>query len=435
MFRKWSYRAMPLLAALFWLAAALWQHSAEKKLEPARISNMITRDLQLRETHFGVIGRHQADVLAWLRRGRQTSNTNWVFGQDFMLYAFSRDSLIAWSTGSVLPPAHISEGGRRYILSSGAYYGYSYRAAWLPPDISLAVLYPITSKFPLTNEYLQEGFYASPEIDPGTTIRDVPGPGSAPLLDPKGRNIGHVHPAPGSAQPHAPPAWVIISWALALILLCCWVQITATWIARRGKAAWAITLVGATVITIRSLMYLQGLPFHLEETTLFSPRLYAASPLLASLGDLLMNTVAALWVVAFVAGLLPLRKWFDGHALPAPLRWAAGIAVHILLGAGALLFVRLIRSLVLDSQIPFDNVHLSSLDTSSVTGLLIASLLTAILLIGTTISRHILDSLLPQVWAQALTVIAGFMLVLLLRSGESLFPLYAATLVWLSTLR
>jgi signal transduction histidine kinase len=417
---------------MLWLAAGIGHRAAERHRQPARAASLIRDDLRQLERQFGDIDRRRADVLAWMQHKAGENTAGWVFNQDFHLYAYRADSLIAWSTSSVLPPAQLSQRGRLYTLSNGTYYGYGYRAAWLPAGVSLTVLYPVAISYPLTNEYLQPGFHASDAIDPGTVITDTPAANSAVLYAPDGRAIGYVHTLSGAALPNAPPAWIIYCWALAVVALCCWVHITAARVARNGHAAWAIALLAVTIILVRTLMYVGGMPFGLDETDLFSPQLYAASMLLPSLGDLLLNTLAALWLLAFIGVTAPLRAWYDGAALPKALRWAAAIAVHILLAAGTVLFVRLIRSLVLDSLIPFDNVHLSSLDGSSMTGLLITSLLTSILLVGAAIARTILESLLLKVWQQSLATIAGFALILFLHIRESLLPVYALACGWLA---
>jgi len=433
MLRKWSYRSLPFIALVLWAACVTGHYMAERQLDPVRISALMQEDLRQRERKFKEIDRHRDDVQAWMQQKVLSPKLpSWVFGQDFGLYAYRGDSLIAWTTSSVLPAAGMTARGKLHTLSNGIYYGYSYTADWLPRGVSLSVLFPVVTKYPLANDYLQAGFAASSTIDPRTTVTDTPGKSSSPLYAPNGHALGFVNMAHGMALPHLPAAWIMYCWALALLAACTWVHVTSTRLARKGHAGWAIALVAATIILVRGLIYARGLPFHLGETTLFSPRLYGSSKLLNSLGDLLLNTLALLWFIAFIASNAPLRKWYEGSALPPVLRWVAALSAYVLLAEAAMLFVRLIRSLVLDSIIPFDSMHLSSLDRSSLAGLLITNLLIAILLTGISIARSILEALLPKMWAQTLVIVSAFTLVLIIRSGEGLMPIYTIVCLWLT---
>ncbi len=431
MLRKWSYWSLPLIVLSLWTAAAIGHYAAKRQLAPERIATLVQRDLAKREGRFRQIDQHRDDVLAWLDQKATGTAPTWVYGQGFRLFAWQGDSLVAWNTNSVSPPPRMPTGGRLYELSNGIYYGYGYEAAWLPRGITLSVLYPVAIRYALSNEYLPSRFAASDAIDPRTVISDTPGHQGTLLRAPDGQALGHIHPA-GSSLPHAPPGWIIYCWGLAIFVSCIWVHLSATFIARAGRPAIAMGLLTAFILIVRTLMYVRGLPFHLDETGFFSPRLYAASELLSSLGDLLLNTMGALWLIVFISDHAPLRKWYDGARIFPVLRWAAAISANVLLGAGALLFVRLVRSLVLNSQIPFDTVHLSSLDGSSLAGLLITLLLAAILLQGATIVRTVLESLLPRIGAQALAIVLGFGVALMIRHGESLLPLYAIACGWLA---
>src|SRR5262249_34609381 len=148
---------------------------------------------------------------------------------------------------------------------------------------------------------------------------------------------------------------------------------------KRAGKVWSALLLVVIAVGARMLLSHYGPPFRISESDLFSPRLYASSNLLPSLGDLLLHALTVLWILLFLTN----RMRFPFASRPLVLRGVAAVAWAGVLFGCAAFFVRLTRSLVLNSVIPLDRQHLSALDRSSLAGLLIASMLLVILLIIT----------------------------------------------------
>ncbi|MFD1468267.1 ATP-binding protein [Hymenobacter caeli] len=93
---------------------------------------------------------------------------------------------------------------------------------------------------------------------------------------------------------------------------------------RAGRAGTALLVVGGPLLLLRGALLYLGLPFSFIELPLFDPRVYAASLVAPSLGDLLVNALLAfgaaagvgvLWVRSRVAERAPAPRGPRGQAL------------------------------------------------------------------------------------------------------------------------
>ncbi len=415
-------------AIALWLLAARGVRKEDEGRMPQAIARSIQADLSERSLQSAALDRHSADVLQWMGAADAGDDSAWVARQPYELFAFRGDSLIAWSTAAALPPAQMNETGRIYQLNSGTYYGYLRRFSWLPGGVSLAILFPIAQQYPFYNEYLQPCFAASEAIDPHMVVADAPTAGAAPLIAPDGRRIGWVQPPPVGDLPEPPANRIVWCWLLSLVALATWLQGWASALARRGRWGRGAALVVCSAVVIRLLLLHFGPPFRISETELFSPRLYASSSRLPSLGDLLLYVLGVAWCLLFIA---PRIQLVPTKASPA-MRWLAAVLCGCSLFGAGILFIRVIRSLVLDSLIAFDSSHLSALTGSSMTGLLIAILLLSILLIIAGVLRNALRNVLPSFGSQAGALLIGAFLLWLLFRQDLLLAFYGIAALWLS---
>jgi two-component system nitrogen regulation sensor histidine kinase NtrY len=432
--RKLPYHLLLILAAGLWLLAALGHRESERRLSPARIAQLVESDLDRRIREFRGIESHQDEVQSWLKSQTVPKGKDWLLKQkDFILFGYQDDSLIAWTQNTAFPTAVPGLRPRMYQLSNGTYAGYQYPARWLPAGVKLAVLFPVRIRYSLSNQYLRNRFPADPAIDGETTISDTPSAKSAPLYLPgrQHQRLGYVQHIDGPMISQAPPVWVVVCWILSLALAFFWLQVFCSDLALRGSPGYAAAIIILSVLVGRLVLLRWGYPFNLNETALFSPSLYAGGEFLGSLGDLLFNTLGMLWITAFVAIRVPIRKYFNQENTSRYMRWVVAISANALVAGYAILFVWLIRSLIRDSVLPFDNPHLSALDGRSLTGLLIASLLTLSVLLVAGIGRRIAESLLPRFGCQMRACAAGIAIMLVALYRELDMPYDLLCCLWL----
>jgi signal transduction histidine kinase len=428
--RKILHWSLLVVAILLWLVASWGVHQENKGRKPQEISAAVAEDLQQRSKQAEELGEHAADVIRWMSGTASAAFSEWIREQPYFLFAHFGDSLTAWSTNAVVPPQAIKDSGGLYHLGNGSYYGYDIHSSWIPAGYRLSVLLPIAEQYHFNNEYLQPRFIATPTIDPHVPVADTAVAGAAPLLAPDGHRIGWVHPPPAGDLPESPADWIVWCWLLSLVLFAAWLHgwfsILALRVGTLAGAALTITVAAG----IRILLMLYGPPFRIGETDLFSPTLYASSTLLPSLGDLLLHVLALIWILLFVA---PRLRYASLHRLgPAWLRLIVAFLLSVGLYTIGRGFIKLVRSLVLDSLIPFDRAHLSSLDRSALAGLLITGLLMSILLILTRMVRNALLSLVPSFLQQATSLAVGALLFWVIYRNDLLIPVCSITALWLS---
>lgn len=398
---------LPLaFAVLLWLMAAWGSGQETKGRTPEGAASLISKDLSVRQQHWQQWAQRSTVLRDWMQGLASPDVSLSLSKQDFFVFAFQGDSLSAWNTISVLPPDSMGHTGQIYTINSSVYYGFELRKNWMPRGYSLRVLFPIQWQYPFNNEYLQSGYAASPIIDPQLRLSDSALPGAVPILAPQGGHVAWLSPVPAGSLPMPPAGWIVWCWLLSLVLLAIWLQRWLSLFALRAGLAWPALMVLALAIGFRAVLMIYGPPFHISESELFSPRLYASSASLPSLGDLLLHVLACLWLILFIVP----RLHFDELKWPGWLRWLMSLLAATGLFAVGLLFLWLVKSLVLDSLIPFDRAHISSLTGSSLTGILVVVLLLSMLLLILRVVRNCLLQLLPEIWQRAVVIMLSLVL-------------------------
>jgi signal transduction histidine kinase/type II secretory pathway pseudopilin PulG len=416
-----------VLAVLFWALAWFGYRSSEHSQDPQRIARLIGRDLKERFERFQEIENHRDDVKTWLQQN--ALGQEWVYNKPFHLFAYRHDSLLAWSNSTVLPPQRLPNPGRFYSLSNGYYYGFSYQSSWLPAGVWISVLFPIATRYPLSNDYLQSGFAASATIDPKTILSDTASAGAAPVLAPDGHIAAYVREAKGLHPACAPPVWVVASWLLFVFCIALWVHLYAQRLISSGRNWAGLALVALCIVLLFSWRFLTGLPFHIGDTAFYSARLFGVSRLLPSLGDFYFQILAALWLLHVTER--SLRSHESPRIVSITVQRLLAFGCSLIAGFVAVLFLHLLRSLVLDSLIPFDTAHLSSLDRNAVAGLFASILLLAAMLQFLRVIRRLLSWLVSNLRVQSILLLAGVALPFIIFLNAPLSQAFLLVGLWL----
>ena len=228
---------------------------------------------------------------------------------------------------------------------------------------------------PFENRYLHKHF--NPYLGVAEGVEASTDPGLGPVVrDAKGAVLFRLQwagdgPPPGSLSRLRS---VLLLTCFALLLACLWIWSCA--LASRENSWLAVGVLLAVVTVVRWWSLSNGPWSVFEGAALFDPDLFAASRLLPSLGDLLINVVLLVYVCLFA------RRALSSAKTPgAPF-------VFLLLGLGFLsAFAAWINevmiALVRDSRIPLDLFHAQSLDGTSIIALItIAFLLFSWLLLA-----------------------------------------------------
>jgi len=378
MFRRSPYWGWLLLSLMLWGIIFYQYHMHRQSILPERMAHAVNKDLENRTNIFeGFL--HEKDFINKIFSDSLTEKESaYVNNLPFYIFGYSGDTLKIWNTNTLLAGRNDSLSGKTIILHND-------KGIFIAKYISIqgsykqiVVLFPVVVLYPLENNYLKSHFAASDYIPLNTKIV-LPGANnsSAYPVTVNGTTLFYLQFTPAEIQKWIPDPLFLGILVLALVATMFWIQLMVIHLTRNRSYIAGVAVTLAVIITIRTLLYLYGIPFNLDALDLFSPRLYASSKYLSSFGDLFINTLCVLWLVIFLIRHTPYKVYCSGIKSKS-LRTAIAIVLILVLIRYVFLFVNVIRSLVLDSNISFDVGHFYSINIYTVLGLLAIGAITGI---------------------------------------------------------
>jgi len=379
MFRRYPYWGWLLMSLLLWCINGYQFRLHRQSMLPGHMANMVTKDLRQRVDIFdGFVKEH--DKIRRLFSDSLTENeSREINNLPFYIFGYDRDTLKFWNTNAVIAGRNDSASGKTIILRNekGVFIA---RYVKLPDDhLQFVVLFPVVIMHPLENNYLKSHFVASEYIPVKTKIIAREGnPAGAYAITLRGKNtLFYLHFNPQDIQKWIPDPVFILMLILASITTMFWIQLMVIQLTRYKSYFAGLVVTLAIIVTFRALLYVYGLPFNLDTLNFFSPSLYASSKYLSSFGDLFINTLCFLWLVIFLTRHTPYKT----YCININSKFARRILAMILIFSLVIyvsLFVTVIRSLVLDSNISFDVSHFYSINVYTILGLLYIGIITGI---------------------------------------------------------
>jgi hypothetical protein len=138
----------------------------------------------------------------------------------------------------------------------------------------------------------------------------------------------------------------IITRLLGILLLCFYIHLTAIRFVKNTSFKKGFIFLVTVLGLLRCITYFFKIPFVFSKLTLFDPTIFASNVLHPSLGDLLINLLLLFWIVSFIENKEATNNTYKN-------KWRALLQLAIIV-AVSFLFIDLIKSLVIDSKIPFD---------------------------------------------------------------------------------
>ena len=405
MFRRYPYWGWLLLSIVLWCAACWHFYDNSRALRPAAMANIVSKDLQKKELSLKEFLTHEILIKQTFAQTLTTDEVRELHDYPFYVYAFDNDTLVFWNNNKILPGYNDAGPDPKLIKYSRGYYiAQSLSLPYLDKDERVVILFPIVTLYPFENDYLKSHFEAADYIPASAQVLGKPVKGSYTVSGESGKPLLYLH-----FNPQDIPRWLpdtIMVWILifALLATVSWVQLITIYVSRKKGFGWGLLLTVAIVIGVRTLIYLFGLPFSLKDIAFFSPRLYASSAFLPSLGDLVLNTLCFLWIGVFIVRYTPYKMLTSGITSKA-LRYLLGLVFAFLLVWYSFGFVGVIRNLILDSNISFDLGHFDSIDRYTIIGLFTITIITGISCIAVYFLNVQANALLNNKWIKYLLVI------------------------------
>lgn len=407
-------------------------------MKPANLAGTVQNDLRSRQGEF--IGLYNnKELLNKIFSGKLSDKevANLV-KLPYQIYAYENDVLIFWNTNKVLANCE-----RQPNESNGLIFnekGFFIRACYTiskEKNRQLTVLFPITTVYPFENQYLLSQFEAGRHIPMSARLFRHAVKGGFEVKDIYERTVFHIKFDESKIPGWAPNPAMIGLLLAALLSTIAWLQLISINLSRKKSNFLGLFITLAIVIGFRLLTYMYGLPFNLENLPIFSPTVYATSQLHPSLGDLLLNALCFLWIVAYLIGNISFST-IDFSNTSKTIRVSIAIFLSLLMTTFAFTLINMISSLVVDSMIPFDVSHFYNINKYTIYGLFTIGLITISCCLLLYLLNVIVNKLLEKrVFKYLLIVVIGVILILfsdVSRTGNLSYYLLAWLVIFIMLL-
>ncbi len=433
MLRRYPYWGWLTLSITLWCAAGIYFQQRRNELKPAQMAEAVNKDLKTRNSAFtsfvqdkDIIRRMFLDSLTELEEDQ-------LIKLPFYIYCYKNDTLKYWNTNAVTPQPNDSAKCRNGLLQIESGVFIKKCILPVPSDSSQRVViwFPVYSAYPIENDYLKSHFAAADYIPRSTTILR-PGQnafGDYPVFANGSSPEFYLRFVKDANLVWSPDILFLAILIAAIVSAVSWLQLMIIYLGQKKtpKAGFLVTI--GIIGALRIGLYIFGLPFNLDTLYFFSPQSYALAAYLTSFGDLLINTLFVLWMVVFITR----HTDYKNFMLSVQRRWAriaVGAALLIAMIAYVFLFVKIIRSLVLDSNISFDVGHFYTINIYTILGLLTIGAITGISCLIIYLLNVQLNSLLPHRLIKYLLIAAAGVAFILLTQSY-VYGFYWFFIAWL----
>ena len=301
-FKQRLLRNSYLLITAAWLVTIsfiidnYWSGSSSPEAFQKKISSYIAKQ----ENDFDAIAGDSSLINKIAKRKYNEALLKQLSEKEYFLFIFSENNngfydLLFWNTQVIDPTIQIFNmvGKSGFIqLANGNY-------VWRKNEInSLTVLalIPIKWNYAVTNEYLKNSYAIGNGLENNYTITSKANENSI-----RSKEGTFLFSLEQKAVITVPQNTVMASVLriLAVMVIFLLVHIMATYVVHKNFYGGVFFLIGF-VLLIRITSYYLPLPLNLRQFNLFNPNIYSSTPVLRSLGDLLINALLFLWIILFV---------------------------------------------------------------------------------------------------------------------------------------
>ncbi|WP_222940497.1 sensor histidine kinase [Hymenobacter sp. BT491] len=334
-----SYRFSPLLLLLASLLCLVGAYvSNHYGQEAGVLSRADTARLQAMLIDAEQTAEGEADVVAEQILQKKLRFSTLINRTTYPCFVFKGEKLLYWSDHTTKPEAeNVGQNFREKLVEMK--FGNFLVLRRLVGQYVILTYVPLERHYGISNRYLREG--SERALFRGMAVKLIPNssnPHFARLYAEEGNylfSVESMQPNPVTGE-YLPLALLLIGFGF---YLAGWIKLAQHLFAQSKVLQGALAVVVPLAVFRGGLLYF-GLPFSFIELPLFDPKVYAASLLSPSLGDLLIN--AALFVVAAYYVLL-LFRWYGVMRL---FRRISGIGPRAIVGMLAIAgFYSLLESL------------------------------------------------------------------------------------------
>ncbi|MBS1660733.1 MAG: GHKL domain-containing protein [Bacteroidetes bacterium] len=328
--------------------------------------NSIQSFLQERENDFDRLTRDTAQLNRLFYKQYSAKELERVDDKKYGLFLYRTDSLGVpdslrfWNDQRSLPTPALQTGpdGAGFVQLSNGQYEYIRKTVTGPdgkPLVTIALI-PIRWQYYIATSNLTPEFVDNPAAEVRVAI--VTTQTEFPVKSARGTTLFYLQKKPNyHASAHNWPIPLAILLGLLLILII--IHNIAHTIRERWGAAWGIGFLITVILLLRAWVYASPGLLNLRQFELFDPTIYSSSPVLNSLGDLVINAFLFFWMILFI------RRELSDYTIPESEKpwknWLWIIVGLLLLVVTTFEFANIVQSLVTDAKISFNVTNFFSL--------------------------------------------------------------------------
>ncbi|MBB5397865.1 ATP-binding protein [Mucilaginibacter sp. AK015] len=319
------------------------------------------------------------------------------------IVVYKNAALDFWSGAKVIPKnvAKIKE-GCSFIKQSNGYYETIKKTEG---DVSVVFFIPVKNNYPFVNEYLKNTFHKDLTVDDNIAIADFTDKPVYAVHDVNNVYLFSLKLVKGVN--HRFFNLVIGFWMLAILTLFVLVNSIARYLIYKDHIYWALLLLGGFIVLFRFVNLHYGWPYFTQQLSLFSPQLYASSPIYRSLGDFCANILVMCWFVAFVYTYRNKLIVKSPGKIVSYLVFAACVLSLIITSTNLL---QVFYGLVINSKISFDVNNVLNLSGFSLVGVLMLCFSFLMFFLITEVTLTICFKLAIPITQQALLLVAAIII-------------------------
>jgi len=278
-----------------------------------------------------------------------------------------KDSLVFWSDNSVPVEILFEEANQQIVDPGNAYFRLLSKKTG---DYTYYGLYLIRNNYNYENDYLSNEFHPSFKIATKATISETKGNNNIFGNNKEFLFSVEFHPSVGLSNYQIFTLLFVYLFAILFLLGAIY---EAHYLFYRSNGLHTLFVAGyiIDVLIVRFLLHYFKLPAILYNTDLFSPKFYAYSDIIPSLGDLFLHTVFLLVISYFLFSQIKFNIRNHKRSELYKLFIIFTLFMHVFIFFKGILF--LFESLIIDSNISLDLNNIFSLSPLSVISFLILS--------------------------------------------------------------
>lgn len=420
------------LFTLSFIFSNYWSYTSS----PKGVRKNLEQYLQHHEKDFLDLAGDTALLIRLVTGSETEEQVEMLSGKDFGFFVYKLEEegpidLKFWNTQESLPTnAMLAMDDGEYMVDlPNGQYELIRRKLLLRNNLNVLLmgLIPVRHDFYLQNDYLRNGFVHHPNVEKNYSI--ATNETAYPVSSFSGKVLYYLEPRE-TGRIIANDWITILLRILGSLFILFYLHQACLDISRRFGAGWGIAALFSCLLILRAGTYVANVPFDLRQFELFSPAIYGYTAVFRSLGDLLINALIFFWVAVFA------RQQINSQDIRLNMRsvkarMLVGVVLLLALLVLTLLCGNIVRSLVADSQIPFDVTNFFSLNIYSVFGFIVLCAVSMAYFISSQLLLRFVDSIPEAKYGYRLLVLVVGALVYLTTQINPSFDYQMMIVFWL----